>query len=123
MENGYAQALYTAIASGTTHTKAVHALVERLKREGRSALLPRIAKTFARVAQRESAKNRTALYVAREHDAHQALTAAGKFAQVEKHDVHVDETLIGGWRLEHEDTLVDASYKKHLLEIFNRVTA
>jgi F0F1-type ATP synthase delta subunit len=123
METAYAQALYTAITNGTDATKAVRALAERLKRESRSALMPRIAKAFARVAQREGAKKSTKLFVAREHDAHQALAAAGKFAQVAKHDVHVDESLIGGWRLEHQDMLVDASYKKHLLEIFNRVTA
>lgn len=123
MEQAYAQALYTAIANGTDAKKAVHALAERLKRESRVALMPRIAKAFARVAQRESAKKSTKLFVAREHDSHTAVEAAGKFARVAKHDVHVDESLIGGWRLEICDTLVDASYKKHLLDIFNRITA
>jgi len=32
----------------------------------------------------------------------------------------VDESLIGGWRLEGKETLVDASYKRELLELFNR---
>lgn len=123
METTYAQALYTAIAQGTEPKKAIHALVERLKRESRIGLLPRIAKAFARVGEREHAKTRTTLYVAREHDAHTSIAAAGRFAAVEKHDVRVDETLIGGWRLESGDKLVDASYKKHLLDIFNRVTA
>jgi F0F1-type ATP synthase delta subunit len=123
MEQAYAQALYRAIVNGTDPKKAVHALSEKLKREGRFALMHRIAKAFARVAEREGDKSRTRLFVAREHDAHAALAAAAKFTAVEKHDVHVDETLIGGWRLEISDTLVDASYKKHLLDIFNRVTA
>lgn len=123
MENTYAQALYEAIAKGTEPKKAIGHLVESLKRTNRQELLPRIAKAFARVAQRESAKRRTALYVAKSHDAEKAIGTAGKFAQVGKHDVHVDETLIGGWRLEYQDMLVDASYKRQLLEIFNRVTA
>jgi F0F1-type ATP synthase delta subunit len=123
MEHSYAQALYQAIAGGTDAKKAVHALAERLMREGRITLMSRIAKAFVRVAEREGAKSRTQLYVARTQDAHRAQEAAQKFAAVEKHDVRVDETLIGGWRLEHKDTLVDASYKKHLLEIFNKVTA
>lgn len=123
MENAYAQALYEAIAGGTEPKKAIEHLAARLARENRQELLPRIAKAFARVAARESAKSRTALYVAKHHDAEKAAAAAEKFAKVGKHDVHVDETLIGGWRLEHQDMLVDASYKKQLLEIFNRVTA
>lgn len=123
METSYAQALYEAIAGGTEPAKAVRALAERLTREGRTALMPRVAKAFRRVAEREGAKGRIALYVAREHDAHKAQEAAAKYAAVAKHDVHVDETLIGGWRLEHQDRLVDASYKKHLLDIFNRVVA
>ncbi len=123
MENAYAQALYEAIRAGTEPKAAIERLVSQLGREKREELLPRIAKAFSRVAQRESAKDRTALYVAKAHDAEKAIDAAGRHAKVEKRDVHVDETLIGGWRLEHQDMLVDASYKKHLLDIFNRVTA
>jgi F0F1-type ATP synthase delta subunit len=123
MEGAYAQALYTAIANGTDTKKAVHALSEKLTREGRSALMHRIGKAFVRIAEREGSKKSTTLFVAREKDAHHALEAAAKYARVEKHDVHVDATLIGGWRLEAGDTLVDASYKKHLLDIFTNVTA
>lgn len=123
METSYAHALYQAIAGGTEHKKAVAHLAARLKREGRLALMPRIARAFARIAERESAKKRTRLSVAREKDAHAAHQAASAHATVEKSDVRIDETLIGGWRLEAGDTLVDASYKKHLLDIFNKVTA
>jgi len=123
MEETYAQALYRAIAQGTEPAKAIHALAARLKREGRSALLPRLARAFARVAQREGARSRAVLYVAREKDAAKAQEAAAKYAKTQKHDVLVDETLIGGWRLEQEDRLVDASYKSYLLELFERVTA
>ncbi len=123
METAYAHALYAAIAGGIEPTKAIEALAARLAREGRSALLPRIAKAFARVAERESRKHRVSLAVAREHDTQAALAAAAAYAEVGTHDVRVDPTLVGGWRLETGDTLVDASYKKHLLDIFNRVVA
>lgn len=123
METAYAQALYEAIEKGIDPKKAIEVLAARLTREGRRALLPRIAKAFARVAERESRKNRTTLSVAREHDVHASLAAAAAFAEVAKHDVRIDPTLIGGWRLETGDRLVDASYKKHLLEIFTRVVA
>jgi F0F1-type ATP synthase delta subunit len=61
--------------------------------------------------------------VARHQDIPAAIDAAAKFAKVQKSDVHVDKSLIGGWRLEHQDMLVDTSYKQQLLDIFNRVTA
>lgn len=123
MEQTYAQALYEAIAKGIEPAKAIHALAARLKREGRSALIPRVARAFERVAQREGARSRTVLYVAREKDAAKAQQAAAEYAKTQKHDVRVDETLIGGWRLEHEDRLVDVSYKSYLLELFERVIA
>lgn len=123
MENGYAQALYTAIQSGIAPKKAIEALHSVLERENRTALMPRVARAFARVAQREHAKTRSVLFVAREHDALRAAAEAQKFAELKEHDTVVDPTLIGGWRLEHKDILVDNSYKAHLLDIFNRVTA
>ena len=38
-------------------------------------------------------------------------------------DVKIDESLIGGWRLEGKGMLVDRSFKKSLLEMYNRATA
>lgn len=123
MENGYAQALYKAITGGIAPKKAIEALHAQLVRENRAGLMPHIARAFARVAQREHAKDRSVLFVAREHDASHAAHEAGKYAEMKDHDTVVDSTLIGGWRLEHKDVLVDNSYKAHLLDIFNRVTA
>lgn len=123
MEHSYAQALYRAIQSGVEPKKAIAALVERLQRESRGALIPRIARAFSRIAQRESTKTATRVYVAYDRDAHAALQAAARYAKTEKHDVRIDKTLIGGWRIEVSDTLIDNSFKKHLLDIFNRVTA
>ena len=127
MEQAYAQALWQMIVGGTPHDTAVRALRESLAAHGRVALLPRIGRAFARLAERESKKRDVFLTVAREEDvkhaekeAHEAISALG----VQKHDLktRVDDTLIGGWRLEGRETLVDASYKKQLLDIYGRVT-
>ncbi len=123
MEHAYAQALYRAIQNGLEPKKAIAALTERLQRESREALIPRVARAFSRIAQRESAKGATRVYVAHEKDTNAALEATARYTKAIKHDVHVDKTLIGGWRIEAGDTLVDNSFKKHLLDIFNRVTA
>lgn len=122
MENAYAQALYTAIMRGTDHKKAVNALNERLEREGRTALIPRISHAFARIALREGRKSRARLVVARESDVTKARQGLESLIGNGAHEVAIDPTLIGGWRVEKADTLVDASYKHYLLDLYNRVT-
>ena len=128
METAYAQALWKMVEGGMTPVKAVRALQETLKTHGREALLPRIGSAFARIAERESKRNDIVLTVAREKDERRAhketkelLSAMG----IETKDLktQVDDTLIGGWRLEGREQLVDASYKNQLLELFNRATA
>jgi F0F1-type ATP synthase delta subunit len=127
MEEGYAQALWKVIHAGTPAHKAVQALTETLKAHGRIALSPRIAKAFARIAERESGREGAVLTVAREKDERHAHAEAKKVlaemgVEIQDLKTEVDDTLIGGWRLEGRGTLIDASYKKHLLDIFSSVT-
>ncbi len=128
METVYAQALWKMVEDGMTPSKAVRALHEVLKAHGREALLPRIASAFTRIAERETKRSDVILTVAREKDERRAhkevkelLSAMG--VGVEDLKTQVDDTLIGGWRLEGREQLVDASYKNQLLELYNRVTA
>src|SRR3989338_7653539 len=128
MEQSYAQALWKMVEGGMTPAKAVRALQETLKVHGREALLPRIASAFARIAQRETKRSDVVLTLAREKDGRHAhkeikemLTRMGVTSKDLK--TQIDDTLIGGWRLEGKETLVDASYKNQLLELYNRVTA
>jgi len=130
MEKEYAQALWEMIKRGTTPQKAVHALRESLAEHKREALLPRIARALERLAQREAATSDVTLTVARESDARTAHRAAMEALsahsnlRVESHDLktRVDDTIIGGWRLEGRETLIDASYKRQLLDLYGRVT-
>ena len=123
MENAYAQALWNIIEGGKKPTEAVHALQAQLKSSGRLALAPRIARAFERIAARHNAKNAVTLTVAskeHEHRARKEVVASG--IDVADATVQVDQGLIGGWRLEARETLVDASYKKHLLAIYRAAT-
>ena len=127
MENAYAQALWNSIEKGMKPEDALHALRESLKREGREALLPRIANAFSRIAQRHANRNNVSLTVADKAHEHSAFTAVHEMLTklgVSKDDVEVrvDPSLIGGWRLEGREQLIDASYKKHLLAIYRRAT-
>ena len=124
METAYAQALWKMVAGGKDHKSAVHALKETLQKRGRLILFPRIAKAFARIAARESARGGLVLTVAHKKDEHHSLSAARKALGHDAGDiiVAVDDSLIGGWRLEGAGVLIDASHKKYLLNIYQAAT-
>lgn len=128
MEQAYAQVLWKMVEGGMTPAKAAHALRDTLKAHGREQLLPRIARAFARIAEREAKKTDVVLSVAREKDERRAhkeikemLSRMGVETKALK--TQVDDTLIGGWRLEGRETLTDVSYKKALLDLYARVTS
>ena len=124
MDEQYAQALWQMVEGGMEPKKALHALVESLKIHGREALLPRIARAFERLAARETKKNAVVLSVAHEKDANKAKREVKALleeigAASKDLDIRVDGSLIGGWRFEGKGTLVDTSFKKSLLEMYN----
>ena len=127
MEHVYAQALWQMIQNGAKPKEAVAKIRDALLKRGRSSLLPKVGRAFARIAARESAKRAVVLSVANEKDAagakHQLKGILDEMG-VEASDVevHLDETLIGGWRLEGREHLYDSSYKKSLLSVYNRAT-
>jgi F0F1-type ATP synthase delta subunit len=114
MEKLYAQALWKVIENGKSPKEAIESLARLLKKQARLALLPKIGKAFQRLADAHKA-NRPRIFVAHERDAKHALKASGRAEA----DVCVDETLIGGWRLEAENEVIDRSFKKHLLDIYS----
>jgi len=114
MEKLYAQALWKSIKSGHSPKDAVDSLAKILKKQGRQDLMGKIAKAFSRLAEGNKA-NRSRIYVARERDAKSALRASG----VQEADICLDESLIGGWRLEGGNEVIDRSFKKYLLDIYN----
>lgn len=126
METAYAQALWKIIGAGTAPKRAITQLRDNLALRGRLALLPRIARAFARHAERERARNTLTLSVgaAGAAEAKREAKAVLSGMHIDQRDVEtiVDETLIGGWRLEGREYLYDASYKKFLLGMYNRLT-
>ena len=127
MEQSYAQALWKLVEGGMVPAKAVRALHDTLKAHGREALLSRIASAFTRIAEREAKRSDVVLTVACEKDerhAHKEVKEALSAMGVDAKDLktQIDDTLIGGWRLEGRETLTDVSYKKALLDLYVRVT-
>lgn len=125
MERAYAQALWRQVEKGAEPRRAVAALRDALEARGRLELLPRVARAFVRLADRERRKSALTLTVAREKDAHRAQKDAKEFldalgASAKDVDIEIDEKLVGGWRLEGREHLVDASHKTQLLDIYQR---
>ena len=127
MEQAYAQALWNMVAGGMNHSKAVSALQGTLKAEGRESLFPRIGSAFARIALRESKRSTITLTIARASDeahAKREVKGALKECGLEDREIitRIDPSVIGGWRMEGAEHLIDASYKKHLLTIYQQAT-
>jgi len=114
MEKIYAQALWRAIEGGRVPKEAVDTLAKILKRQGRLELMPHIKRAFLRLAEANRA-TRDKIFVASEKDAKHALAASG----AKDADVVVDTSLIGGWRYEGNGEIIDRSFKKYLLDIYN----
>lgn len=126
LEHSYAKALERSVEGGKPPKEAVAALHAILEHRGRLALFPRIARAFARIAQRGKGKNTIILSVAPSHSVHAKKEAKDVLSSLkidtDEMETKADETLIGGWRLEGREYLYDASFKKHLLSIYNRIT-
>ena len=127
MEEAYAQALWKMVEEGMKPKEAVASIHASLVSRGREALLPRIAHAFARLAAKKRQATGVTLTVAREKDARKAEHAAQELLQeleIRTSDVTfaVDDSLIGGWRLEGKEMLVDASFKRDLLDMYKAIT-
>ena len=126
MEQVYAQALWKIISQGESPKRAIDRLCELLEARARLELLPKIARAFKRIAERESRKDRIVLSVAHGKDEHWVPRKfKGLFNQVgidtKDIETRIDNSLVGGWRLEGREMLLDASYKRYLLEMYNNV--
>lgn len=124
MPEVYAHVLVKMIGKGEAPHSVVQKLQENLTEHGRSALLPKIARAFERIMQKRGQRTDVRLFVAAHDDARHAKSEAEHaLGTVHEHmHVHTDSSLIGGWRVEAGERLVDMSYKKQLLSIFNRAT-
>lgn len=116
--DAYAHALMRLIEEGAKPAEAVKKLHALLEREGRANLLPSIGRAFERLAAKKANRDRAVLTIAREKDEAKARKESG----VKDAEIAIDESLIGGWRLEADGMLQDASWKTSLLNIYQNVT-
>ena len=124
MHELYARALWDIVGGGTKPEKAVAGLREALVRNGRLALLSKIRCAFQKIAAREIGRREVRLFVAKENDKRTAEREVVEQLNLKNPDLRlsVDRSLIGGWRGEAAEELIDRSFKKHLLSLYTHVT-
>src|SRR3989344_4320858 len=92
----YAHALMRLIEKGDKPAESVKKLHATLENEGRTSLIPSIGRAFERLAAKTQAREKSTLVIARKHDEAKARKESG----AKDVEVAIDESLIGGWRLE-----------------------
>ena len=113
----YSTALTQALQgkSGKDATVVVDQFIMRIKARRHEKLLPQIISLLKR---NKADSGVATLTIADTKGEKTAKAEAG----VKDVAVKVDPTLIGGWQLEADGKLIDASYKRSLIELYRTIT-
>lgn len=127
LQDTYATVLMRLVGKGQNPKDAIHSLSEVMARRGHSALLPKVTRAVARIAERAKRTQGVVLTIANKKDENNAkheIASILKDMGIQEEDIEtrVDETLIGGWRLEGRERLIDASHKNALLTMYEKIT-
>lgn len=119
-----AERLAQALKSMTDGLKAsdrsrvFESFMRYIRARGYAPLLPRILKEFERI-DTESEHKPIRVTMAKKHPYKELLAKHGIDGEAE---LTIDETLIGGYRIETDTTLIDASHKNALLKLYHTIT-
>ncbi len=125
LAESYARGLYEAgkAAPASSHHKLFAALLAALKRRGHEKLLPRIGREYKKLALRAE-KNTIRIRIAHRNDASAAHKKAAELdANAQNIEAHIDESLVSGFLIEGPDFRFDASGRRALIELYQRLTA
>ena len=114
----YAQAMWFLLNEGEKPKAVVAKVRAALQARGGLALWPRIVYTFKQLTARKMRRHHSALFVARKKDEKTARRESG----ARDAELVLDPNLIGGWRYEDKEGLIDATCKRHLLALYDRVS-
>lgn len=121
----YAEALIAVLNAGHDPKQTLARLDEVLARRGHMKLKPAILRhTYIRLQERTAAAR---LSVAVKEDAVKYTKEAESFLRdrdiAGSPEVVVDETLIGGFKLEGGNTSLDRSYKRALIDLYRTIAS
>lgn len=123
----YADAVIVMTKRGMSAREAVHVLAKHLERRGMIGALRGLRAALAKKAAAEVRRGIIVLEVADRHHAARVKQEAAEHLgamgiSMDTIEVREDDSLIGGWRFMRENTLVDNSFKKHLLSFYRQLT-
>ncbi len=96
-----------------------------LEKRGLMKLYPRILRGLTEKIRRVEKSSVPKVILARPHDekkyTKEITEALSKLGVTEKHEVHIDESIIGGFIVKGKNERADASYKSTLLHAYRRL--
>jgi F0F1-type ATP synthase delta subunit len=124
MHDLYVTAILESIKAGQKPAAVFAGLQGVLARRGHERLLPRIVRSLEREAARATHSDTGTLTVAKSSDKDSAFVAAlmKDMGVTYTPAVVVDDTIIGGAKLRHGDTEIDATYKTALINLYHTIT-
>ena len=127
LAKAYAHALYD-LQKGVSLSSdaAVSKLIKVLKNKGHIKLLPSIVSEYENILNTGRDKNTMSISCARESDFQKYEDQIKEhlgYIKAEFTEELLDETLVGGYVLQRGETVVDGSYKKKLLLLYQSAIA
>ena len=129
----YAEALYGALQGKEVKTEADSKRIFKrfqkvLGERGHEKLIPFIGHELEKILVREKNKNEVVLVTADHKSTSKWAHAYDHYVKegiIPKHAMRrdvVDETIVGGYQIKTRDSVIDASYKKSLVELYRSIT-
>lgn len=128
----YAQALYELeceLPSEAERDEIVRSFVGILKRNHYERLLPAVVRHLEKRITNEKQRVTIELIVAKDSDKEKYSSAITEHADVlgdvssKPITARIDDSIIGGYVVNGHGVRVDASYRKHLLDLYSKLTA
>ncbi|MFZ2707213.1 MAG: F0F1 ATP synthase subunit delta [Minisyncoccia bacterium] len=119
-----AHAVSDQLMAGQEPDAVFAGLLRTLKERGATRLLPRIATAYERIVMVKN-RNLPRIVVAKRKDTSRAVEVAlATFPGITPDDIQVqyDDTLIGGFNVEHKGRRLSQSYKSALLRLYRNIT-
>lgn len=123
MEREYAQAVLEVAKRGMQPKELVKNLENTLRSRGHLQLSHKIAHALREAERRMGRGSESTLTIAKESEVASAKAEAAEHIDTNAVRIVTDDSLIGGWVLATPNTRVDASFKKQLLDLYQKITA
>lgn len=124
MKQAYITALLDSLRTTTDVDGTLSRTYSVLQKRGHIRLWPAILRGVLRELEAHTQADVAHVYVAKSTadvtaEIKQALASLGA---TDTYEQHIDDTLIGGYVVTYKDKILDASYKRKLVELYRRIT-